>query len=407
MILLSRNAHLTGMSLTLALCMAACGGNGSLTENKSSIVVTWAECAREGGTCNFTGTREVRYGTAEKYTSTQATNGVACNNFVFGDPAVGLLKTCWVASDSTSGSSSSGSSTSGTGDDGRSSGSSSAPPSTTSYVPSSGGSAGPRVGSFTSSGPITARAGQVIEGVRISNANGPCIVIPNNANNVVVRDSDIGPCAGDASIVVQASGATLENNIVHEGRRGILVVRANNVSVVNNQVHGPFAGNSCGTSNPSHCSSAIQLDNVNNSVVQGNQVRGSNFGSDAVSVYESSSIRLVGNDIDVNIAWMHAAGFTMGDSTSGNPGRDNYVAGNVVRQTGGVPAGVFGSNGNTILEKNCLTGGIQAFNYSGTFVGVTVRNNVINVGASFVPDTSVVAGWSSNINSTNCSLVPN
>ncbi|MBI5717032.1 MAG: hypothetical protein HZC37_05010, partial [Burkholderiales bacterium] len=47
------------------------------------------------------------------------------------------------------------------------------------------------------------------------------------------------------------------------------------------------------------------------------------------------------------------------------------------------------------------------YNYSGTFVGVTVRNNVINLGASFVPDTSVISGWSTNINSTDCSRVPN
>ncbi|MBL8323730.1 MAG: hypothetical protein JNJ89_02110, partial [Rubrivivax sp.] len=44
--------------------------------------------------------------------------------------------------------------------------------------------------------------------------------------------------------------------------------------------------------------------------------------------------------------------------------------------------------------------------YSGTFVGVTVRNNVINIGASFVPDSSVITGWSTNINSTDCALVP-
>jgi hypothetical protein len=85
---------------------------------------------------------------------------------------------------------------------------------------------------------------------------------------------------------------------------------------------------------------------------------------------------------------------------------NNHVSGNIVRQTGGVPAGVFGSGGNTTLEKNCLTAGIQAYNYSGTFVGVTVRNNVINLGASFVPDTSAITGWSTNINSTNCSLLP-
>jgi len=35
-----------------------------------------------------------------------------------------------------------------------------------------------------------------------------------------------------------------------------------------------------------------------------------------------------------------------------------------------------------------------------------VRNNVINMGASFVPDTSVISGWSTNINSTNCALTP-
>jgi len=59
-----------------------------------------------------------------------------------------------------------------------------------------------------------------------------------------------------------------------------------------------------------------------------------------------------------------------------------------------------------VLENNCFAAGIQAYNYSGTFVGVTVRNNVINLGNSFVPNTSVIAGWNSNINSTDCGLTP-
>jgi hypothetical protein len=67
---------------------------------------------------------------------------------------------------------------------------------------------------------------------------------------------------------------------------------------------------------------------------------------------------------------------------------------------------VFGSTGNTILEKNCLTAGIQAYNYAGVFNGVTVRNNVININASYVPDTSVLAGWSTNVNSTDCAKIP-
>ena len=139
---------------------------------------------------------------------------------------------------------------------------------------------------------------------------------------------------------------------------------------------------------------------------EGNVVRGSNYASDSVSVFESSNIRLINNNIDINVSEPSAAAFTVGDSTNRNPGANNYVAGNIVRQSGGVPAGVFGSSGNTVLEKNCLSAGIQAYNYSGTFVGVTVRNNVINLGASYVPDTSVISGWSTNINSADCSRVP-
>jgi hypothetical protein len=105
---------------------------------------------------------------------------------------------------------------------------------------------------------------------------------------------------------------------------------------------------------------------------------------------------MVDNELHVNILEWSAAGFTMGDSTTGNPGVNNYVAGNTVYQTGGVPAGVFGSGGNTLLEYNFFGGGIQAYNYSGVFVGVTVSCNVIGPG-SFVPDTSVINGWETNV----------
>lgn len=41
----------------------------------------------------------------------------------------------------------------------------------------------------------------------------------------------------------------------------------------------------------------------------------------------------------------------------------------------GVPPGVFGSSGNTLLELNGLPTGIQAYAYHGAFVGVTVTND--------------------------------
>jgi hypothetical protein len=143
---------------------------------------------------------------------------------------------------------------------------------------------------------------------------------------------------------------------------------------------------------------------MNGGTVQGNMMSGT-FPNDVMSGYESNNLRFLDNQFDVTVIEPTGAAFTMGDSTTGKPGANNYVAGNIVRQRGGVPAGVFGSSGNTVLEKNCLTAGIQAYNYSGVFVGVTVRNNVINMGNSFVPDASAIGGWGTNINSTDCSLL--
>jgi hypothetical protein len=255
------------------------------------------------------------------------------------------------------------------------------------------------VATFTASGPITASAGQVISGVRIQNPNGPCITVPAGATGVVIRDSDIGPCGGNANIFIEGANATVEYSYVHHGNRGVMAHRTSG-TVTRFSRFDTFYG-------PKFNGTAIEYDYMASGTIEGNVVRGSNYASDAISVFESSNMRLVNNDVDINVAEPSAAAFTMGDATNGNPGANNYVAGNVVKQTGGVPAGVFGSSGNTVLEKNCLSAGIQAYNYSGTFVGVTVRNNVINLGASFVPDTSVIAGWASNINSTDCSRVPN
>jgi hypothetical protein len=58
---------------------------------------TWVKCAVEGGTCIFSGTKTVRYGTGSKWTSKTATGSIACTNAVFGDPAYGYVKECDVA----------------------------------------------------------------------------------------------------------------------------------------------------------------------------------------------------------------------------------------------------------------------------------------------------------------------
>jgi hypothetical protein len=54
----------------------------------------WTFCANEWAQCNFSGTKEVRYGANGVYISKIFTNGVLCSNSVFGDPIYGFVKKC-------------------------------------------------------------------------------------------------------------------------------------------------------------------------------------------------------------------------------------------------------------------------------------------------------------------------
>ncbi len=87
---------------------AACSGCGAGIVNAAAAVnaalgsstttttttPTWTNCATENGTCSFTGTRDVRYGTATSYVTKTFTGSVKCSNSVFGDPAYGVVKSC-------------------------------------------------------------------------------------------------------------------------------------------------------------------------------------------------------------------------------------------------------------------------------------------------------------------------
>src|SRR5262247_2765659 len=60
----------------------------------STSTTTWTVCANEGGTCSFSGTQQVRYGANGAYFYKTLSNGTACTNAVFGDPAPGVPKQC-------------------------------------------------------------------------------------------------------------------------------------------------------------------------------------------------------------------------------------------------------------------------------------------------------------------------
>jgi hypothetical protein len=57
----------------------------------------WEFCANEDGFCNFRGEAEVRYGAEGRYVYKRFSNGIDCRNGIFGDPAPGLPKNCYIA----------------------------------------------------------------------------------------------------------------------------------------------------------------------------------------------------------------------------------------------------------------------------------------------------------------------
>ena len=57
---------------------------------------TWTFCADEHQTCSFSGTAVVRYGANGTWTQGTYTNGVFCDNSIFGDPLYGTFKSCQI-----------------------------------------------------------------------------------------------------------------------------------------------------------------------------------------------------------------------------------------------------------------------------------------------------------------------
>ena len=62
---------------------------------------SWVACGYENSFCSFDGTRVVKYGTVTQYVTKTFSDGVGCNNGVFGDPAPGAAKGCWYANTAT------------------------------------------------------------------------------------------------------------------------------------------------------------------------------------------------------------------------------------------------------------------------------------------------------------------
>jgi hypothetical protein len=95
-----RDGSLAMRAVMIALCATIASGCDSASaddEQAAKAAAAWTKCADERGTCSFSGTRDVRYGSEAHNTVKSLSNGTPCNNAIFGDPAPGELKQCWIA----------------------------------------------------------------------------------------------------------------------------------------------------------------------------------------------------------------------------------------------------------------------------------------------------------------------
>ena len=105
--------------LAVSIAIASgCDNASADNEAAAKNPANWTHCADEQGTCSFSGTRDVRYGSETRNTVKSLTNGTPCDNGIFGDPAPGELKQCWIAgaNDAVSPSASAKATTASTGD---------------------------------------------------------------------------------------------------------------------------------------------------------------------------------------------------------------------------------------------------------------------------------------------------
>lgn len=259
---------------------------------------------------------------------------------------------------------------------------------------------------------LVAVSGQTISGIRFNGAIANQLLIPQGVTGVLVEDCEFTNST-DPSIYTQGTNVTIRFCYFHDCERGILNEFGAGLTVSYCDFF-DIVGSSA-------FSSAAIENNYSNGVstFTHNTIRGQ-YNGDAVSNYSSSRITMTNNEWNCTILDPNGAAFTIGDSTNNPPapiipGRDFYVAENIIAQSGGVPAGVFGSSGNTIIEYNCFSGGIQLRDYPpadeggpAPFIGVTVRYNLIDIGNSYVPQVALgnVAEWETNIDGTNCALTP-
>ncbi|MCF6226945.1 MAG: right-handed parallel beta-helix repeat-containing protein [Xanthomonadales bacterium] len=93
--------------------------------------------------------------------------------------------------------------------------------------------------SLTASGPIVinGESDVVISGLHISNPNGACVMIGSGASNIIIKNSEIGPCDGNAVDIRSSNNITVQSNYIHDAvGEGVYLHNVELIEVTNNKI---------------------------------------------------------------------------------------------------------------------------------------------------------------------------
>ncbi|HHC08207.1 MAG TPA: right-handed parallel beta-helix repeat-containing protein [Actinobacteria bacterium] len=229
------------------------------------------------------------------------------------------------------------------------------------------------------SGPISisGESGVVIEGLHVSNPDGPCIQVTFSAN-VTIRNTTIGPCGGPGVYLSDVDGATVVGNYVMDSSRGVLAHRSTSVRVDSNTFLD--AGRNF-----------VQFDKVDGpgssiSFNRGQNALGDSEAEDLINLFQSngtpgSPILVEGNRLRYGGPSRSGSGILLGDGG----GSHQVARGNRLVDPGQVGIGVAGGYDMRVVD-NLVYGeahswsnvGIYAMDFSGGCDGVEIARNRVN-----------------------------
>jgi len=210
------------------------------------------------------------------------------------------------------------------------------------------------------SGSLIVSSHETIEGRKIFNLKGPCIIIPINISDVVIKNNKIGPCGStvdDVGIRIEdnAHHITVKGNVIHDVASGLYAVRSRNPIIFENNIVYDVRG-------PMPRGQMIQFDSVTGGNAQSRIIGNisdkqlsahKTAYEDHINMYQSYGTKV----FPILIACNKLRG---GDSETGsgimvgdNGGEWFDVKGNIIVLTTNTGIGVAGAS-HAIIENNLI-----------------------------------------------------